>query len=121
MSQREPAITPASFATFGTLLRYLRQRALLSRAELARAASYSEGQIARLELDQRRPDITAVQARFVPALGLNTEPAWVERLIALAKPTAGARPGAAAPAPPPAADREVAAQPAVSGALVSDL
>jgi LuxR family maltose regulon positive regulatory protein len=109
MPQREPAITPASFATFGALLRYLRQRALLSRAELARAAGYSESQIARLELDQRRPDASAVQARFVPALGLDTEPAWVERLIALAKPTAGARPSAAAPGSP------------VTGELASDL
>jgi hypothetical protein len=41
MSQREQAITPASFASFGALLRYLRQRALLSRAELARAALMS--------------------------------------------------------------------------------
>jgi len=107
MSQREPAITPASFASFGALLRYLRQRALLSRAELARAAGYSESQIARLELDQRRPDVTTVQARFVPALGLDAEPAWVERLIALAKPPAGARPSIAEPTPPPAADHEM--------------
>src|SRR6266545_3828194 len=109
MLKREPAITPASFASFGALLRYLRQRARLSRAELARAASCSESQIARLELDQRRPDASAVQARFVPALGLDTEPAWVARLIALAKPTAGARPSAGAPAAPPATNRELAA------------
>src|SRR5215212_11292897 len=95
MTVRDPAITPQSFATFGALLRYLRQRAQLSRAELARAAGYSESLIARLELDQRRPDVSAVQARFVPALALDTEPAWVERLIALAKPIAGARPSAA--------------------------
>ena len=37
MPQREPAITPATFATFGALLRYLRQRALLSR--VAKAAT----------------------------------------------------------------------------------
>ncbi len=42
MTARDPVITPASFATFGTLLRYLRQRVQLSRAELARAAGYSE-------------------------------------------------------------------------------
>jgi LuxR family maltose regulon positive regulatory protein len=121
MSERERAITPASFASFGALLRYLRQRALLSRAELARAAGYSESQIARLELDQRRPDVTAVQARFVPALGLDAEPGWVERLIALAKPPAGARPSRPPPTSPPAADREMAAQPPVAGALASDL
>jgi LuxR family transcriptional regulator, maltose regulon positive regulatory protein len=121
MSERERAITPASFASFGALLRYLRQRALLSRAELARAAGYSESQIARLELDQRRPDVIAVQARFVPALGLDAEPAWVERLIALAKPTAISRPSAATPAAPSAADHEMAAQPPVTDALASDL
>jgi LuxR family maltose regulon positive regulatory protein len=121
MPQREPAITPASFATFGTLLRYLRQRVLLSRAELARAAGYSESQIARLELDQRRPDVTTVQARFVPALGLDAEPAWVERLIALARPTAGAHPNAAAPAVQLPADRDMAAQPSAIGELASDL
>jgi transcriptional regulator with XRE-family HTH domain len=60
MTARDPAITPQSFATFGALLRYLRQRALLSRAELARAAGYSESLIARLELDQRRPNISAI-------------------------------------------------------------
>jgi LuxR family maltose regulon positive regulatory protein len=116
MSEREQAITPASFASFGALLRYLRQRALLSRAELARAAGYSESQIARLELDQRRPDVIAVQARFVPALGLDAEPAWVERLIALAKPTASSHPSGA-----PAANREMAAETSMAGALASDL
>jgi LuxR family transcriptional regulator, maltose regulon positive regulatory protein len=85
MPQHETAITPGSFATFGALLRYLRQRVLLSRAELARAAGYSESLIARLELDQRRPNLSVVQARFVPALELDTEPAWIERLIALAQ------------------------------------
>jgi LuxR family maltose regulon positive regulatory protein len=120
MPQREPAITPATFATFGALLRYLRQRALLSRAELARAAGYSESQIARLELDQRRPDATAVQARFVPALGLDTEPAWVERLIALAKPIGAVRPSAA-PAAMPADTREIATQPTLAGELAPNL
>ncbi|HJZ46825.1 MAG TPA: helix-turn-helix domain-containing protein, partial [Roseiflexaceae bacterium] len=121
MSERERAITPASFASFGALLRYLRQRALLSRAALARAAGYSESQIARLELDQRRPDVTAVQARFVPALGLDAEPAWVQRLIALAKPTTGARLRTAAPIPTLATDREIAAEAPVAGASASDL
>jgi len=36
-SKRAPAITPASFASFGALLRYLRQRARLSRAAPPRA------------------------------------------------------------------------------------
>ena len=84
MTPRELAVTPESFATFGELLRYLRQRAQVSRAELARASGYSESLIARLELNQRRPNPITVQARFVPALDLEAEPAWVERLIALA-------------------------------------
>ena len=84
MTPRELAVTPESFATFGELLRYLRQRAQVSRAELARASGYSESLIARLELNQRRPNPITVQARFVPALDLEAEPAWVKRLIALA-------------------------------------
>jgi hypothetical protein len=34
MSQRDVAITPASFASFGALLRYLRQRARPRRARV---------------------------------------------------------------------------------------
>jgi LuxR family transcriptional regulator, maltose regulon positive regulatory protein len=102
MASRDPVITPHSFATFGALLRYLRQRAHLSRVELARAAGYSESLIARLELDQRRPDVSAVHARFVPALDLEHEPAWVARLLALAEDARrqAAAPITAAVAPP---------------------
>lgn len=84
MSPQEQAVKPESFTTFGELLRYLRKRSQLSRAELARAAGYSESLVARLELNQRRPDPVTIQARFVPALELDTEPAWVERLLTLA-------------------------------------
>jgi LuxR family maltose regulon positive regulatory protein len=57
----------------------------------------------------------------VPALGLDTEPAWVDRLIALAKPTARARPSASAPAAPPASKRELAAPAANPPALAIPL
>jgi LuxR family maltose regulon positive regulatory protein len=114
MTAREPAITPQSFASFGALLRYLRQRVQLSRAELARAAGYSESLIARLELDQRRPNISAIQARFVPALELATEPAWAQRLIELAQLPAlvpARQPAAVVAAPVPAAAPAVQAPP----------
>jgi hypothetical protein len=40
--------------------------------------------LSRLEQNQRVPVRGALRARFVPALGLEHEPDWVERLLALA-------------------------------------
>jgi len=50
---------------------------------------YSESQISRLEQNQRAPDPAAVAARFVSALDLETERAWVARLLALAAAAKG--------------------------------
>ena len=74
----------ASFHTFGELLRHLRRRVGLTQRELGQAVGYAETHITRLERSQRRPDLTAVKGRFVPALGLQREPAWAQRLIELA-------------------------------------
>lgn len=76
-------VSLARFATFGELLKFLRRRAQLSQLELSIAVGYSEAQISRLETNQRRADRASVLALFVPALGIQREPAVVERLLAL--------------------------------------
>jgi LuxR family transcriptional regulator, maltose regulon positive regulatory protein len=76
--------TPESFVNFGTLLRFLRVRARLSQRELSIAVGYSEAHLSRLEAGQRRPDPDAVRAHFLPALDLQHDSLWSERLLALA-------------------------------------
>ena len=49
-----------SFATFGDLLKYLRRREQLTQLELSIQVGYSEGQISRLEQNQRLPDLAAL-------------------------------------------------------------
>jgi predicted ATPase len=78
------AISLSSFATFGELLRYLRRRARLQQRDLAIAVGYSEGQICRLEQNQRLPDLPTLAARFVPALDLEDAPELAARLLDLA-------------------------------------
>ncbi len=78
------AISVSSFGTFGELLRYLRRRARLQQRDLAIAVGYSEGQICRLEQNQRLPDLPTLAARFVPALELENEPELAARLLDLA-------------------------------------
>jgi len=83
-----PVLTPAialdKFISFGDLLKYLRRRIGLTQRELSIAVGYSDTQISRLELNQRLPDLATIAALFVPALGLEHEPATVERLMELA-------------------------------------
>jgi len=77
--------TPDSFHTFGDLLKYLRRREHLTQLELSILVGYSEAQMTRLEKNQRRPDITALKALFIPALHLENEPEWIARLLELAQ------------------------------------
>ncbi|MCE7981148.1 MAG: helix-turn-helix domain-containing protein [Caldilinea sp. CFX5] len=79
----------ATITTFGDLLRYLRQRAHLTQRDLALAVGYSISQISRLEHNERLPDELTLLSVFVPALGLEHEPATVERLLALARQARG--------------------------------
>jgi WD40 repeat protein/transcriptional regulator with XRE-family HTH domain len=72
------------FATFGDLLRFLRRRAGITQMELSLAVGYSDAQISRLEQNLRLPDIPTVQARLVPALGIDNEPKTIARLVDLA-------------------------------------
>jgi predicted ATPase/DNA-binding transcriptional regulator YiaG len=79
------AISPETFSTFGDLLKYLRKREEFTQRELAILVGYSDTQISRLEQSQRVPDAATLQALFVPALHLQQEPQWTERLLELAR------------------------------------
>ncbi len=76
--------TLEKFITFGDLLRFLRRRMGITQMELAISVGYSNTHISRLEQNERLPDIPTIQARFIPALGLEDEPRAVERLLDLA-------------------------------------
>jgi WD40 repeat protein/transcriptional regulator with XRE-family HTH domain len=78
-------LSPESFVTFGELLKYLRRREQLTQLELSIVVGYSEGQISRLEQNQRLPDLTAVKALFIPALHLQDEPELAARFLHLAQ------------------------------------
>lgn len=78
-------IPPESFKSFGGLLKYLRRRERLTQLELSIAVGYSEAQIGRLEKNQRRPDLTALKALFVPALHLEKEPELLKHFLELAE------------------------------------
>jgi WD40 repeat protein/transcriptional regulator with XRE-family HTH domain len=74
-----------SFQVFGDLLKYLRRREHLTQLELSIAVGYSETQIGKLEKNQRRPDLTALKALFIPALHFEDEPELIARFLELAK------------------------------------
>jgi WD40 repeat protein/transcriptional regulator with XRE-family HTH domain len=79
------SFSPDSFQTFGDLLKYLRRRQRLTQLELSIAVGYSEAQIGRLEKNQRRPDLTALKALFIPALHAQDEPELSARFLELAE------------------------------------
>src|ERR687891_41138 len=84
MSASIPDSTLEKFTTFGDLLRYLRRAAGLTQLELSVQVGYSHAQISRLEQNLRLPDIPTIEARFIPALGIEHEPKVVTRLLELA-------------------------------------
>ena len=84
MERTIPTHTLEKFSTFGDLLRFLRRRAGITQMELSIAVGYSDAQISRLEQNLRLPDIPTIEARFVFALGLESEPQAVARLLELA-------------------------------------
>jgi tetratricopeptide (TPR) repeat protein/transcriptional regulator with XRE-family HTH domain len=73
--------------TFGSYLRFLRRRARLTQTELSIAVGYSSGQISMLENGQRVPDLTAISALFVAALGLEHDKPAKTQLVQLAQTT----------------------------------
>lgn len=77
--------------TFGALLKRLRKEAGMTQRDLAAALGYSESLICSLEKAQRLPDLQAVAEHFVPALGLQGDPAIADALIAQAALARGQR------------------------------
>ncbi|MCI0398204.1 MAG: hypothetical protein L0322_25185, partial [Chloroflexi bacterium] len=84
----------------------LRRRSRLTQRDLALAVGYTEAHVCRLEKNYRPPDETTIAALFVPALALEREPAWAERLLQLTtearrrSPAATTGPQPASPAVP---------------------
>jgi predicted ATPase/transcriptional regulator with XRE-family HTH domain len=66
------------------MLKYLRRRARLTQRELSIVVGYSEGQISRLEKNERIVDAATLQALFVPALGIDGQPEEIGQLLELA-------------------------------------
>ena len=94
MNSEEPSddmsdqpFSPDSFQTFGDLLKYLRRRERLTQLELSIAVGYSDAQITRLEKNQRRPEVAAIKALFIPALRIENEPELIARFLELAQST----------------------------------
>ena len=85
MSGITGTLTPEHFNNFGELLRYLRERAELSQRELALQVGYHYSYMSRIEKNERMPDSATLMARFIPALRLDDEPHWTERLLKLAE------------------------------------
>ena len=81
----EPSVlSPASFATLGELIRYLRERTHLTQRELAAQVNYHYSTISRIEKNNHIPDVPTLMGRFVPALDLDDKPEWISRLQELA-------------------------------------
>ena len=85
MPKNQVTVKPKSFATFGELLRYLRERAHLSQRELAGLVGYHYSYMSYLEKNMRVPDEASLLGRFIPALRLEDEPELVTRLLELAR------------------------------------
>ncbi|MBI5934794.1 MAG: tetratricopeptide repeat protein [Chloroflexi bacterium] len=110
---------PESFQTFGELLHYLRERAEFSQRELALQVGYHYSYMSRIEKNERLPDAATLKARFVPALGLEDQPQWVERLLVLATPKEEESACEQAKPPPASAPLVEPARPALASATVS--
>lgn len=95
MIKRKDEVSPDQFQTFGELLRYLRERAHLSQRDLAQRVGYHHSYLSRLEKNTRAPDVDILRTRFIPALNLQNEPNWLERIAELTRRAEPARlPGA---------------------------
>src|SRR5690242_8137022 len=90
LSPKESELTAGYNDSFGDYLRFLRRRARMTQTELSVAVGYSPGQISMLESGQRQPNVTAVMALFIAALGIQSDAQAANRLIELAN-AAGVR------------------------------
>src|SRR5205085_2340887 len=82
--------------------------------DLAIAVGYSEGQICRLEQNQRLPDLPTLAARFVPALDLEDAPELAARLLDLA--AAARKADLSTNSTNPALRQDSSVQPGIAGA-----
>jgi predicted ATPase/DNA-binding XRE family transcriptional regulator len=89
MSNTIAASNARLIATFGDLLRHLRQGRGQTQEELGLAVGYSRAHVARLESGQRLPEVEVVRIRFTEALGLPAQSEMARRLIALAEAAHG--------------------------------
>jgi len=83
MPRQAAPVTPNSFKTLGELLSFLRERAHLTQRQLAAKVSYHYSYISRIEKNQHVPAVSTLMGRFVPALEIQNEPEWTERLLEL--------------------------------------
>lgn len=71
--------------TFGNMLRQLRRRAGLTQEDFGKLVGFCPSQIARLEADQRRPNVAIVQDVFIKQLNLDTQPELALQLLKCAQ------------------------------------
>src|SRR4030095_3581962 len=58
--------------------------AMLTQRDLAARVGYHYSYISRIEKNQHLPGIATLMGRFIPALEIQSEPEWLERLLGLA-------------------------------------
>ena len=84
MQKRGTPVDPESFQNLGELVKFLRQRAHLTQRDLAARVDYHYSYISRVEKNQQVPATATLMGRFIPALDIQGEPEWMERLVELA-------------------------------------
>src|SRR4030095_8253864 len=78
------SLPPEEIKTLGELICFLRERAMLTQRDLAARVGYHYSYISRIEKNQHLPGIATLMGRFIPALEIQSEPEWLERLLELA-------------------------------------
>src|SRR5262245_9225674 len=89
MPKRGTSLPPEEIKTLGELVCFLRERAMLTQRELAARVGYHYSYISRIEKNQHLPGLAILMGRFIPALEIQAEPEWTERLLKLASPVPG--------------------------------
>ena len=84
MPKRRTSLPPEEIKTLGELICFLRERAMLTQRDLAARVGYHYSYISRIEKNVHIPGIATLMGRFIPALEIQSEAAWSERLLELA-------------------------------------
>lgn len=84
MAKRGTSVTPDSFQNLGELINFLRERAHLTQRDLAARVDYHYSYISRVEKNLQIPAVATLMGRFIPALDIEGQSEWIERLIELA-------------------------------------